>query len=128
MEVLLAGQVPTEKDRLDAAALAAAQENVRHVTNDLGVGSMAGLSDSTADALLAVKVRSALLRTKGVPLEVIKTSCTLGSIYLFGKVSADEAEAAKRAASLVEGVKRVVAAFEILSPEEYAKYAPKPAS
>lgn len=121
-DVLLAGQVPSEQDRLDAAALAARAENVRHVSNELEIGSMAGLSSGTDDALLATKVRTALLEEKGMPPGVIVVHCTLGSIYLMGKVSAHEAEVGKAVASHVEGVKRVVALFEILSPEEHAQY------
>ncbi len=123
--VLLAGQVPQEKDRQDAEALAASSEEVRGVTNELTIGSLAGLSSQADDAFLAGKVREALIEVKGLPAGVVKTSATLGSIYLFGKVSAEEAELAKQAASRVSGVKRVVVLFEILSPEEYARFVKK---
>lgn len=121
-EVLLAGQVPQEKDRADAEALAAAAQNVHHVTNELTIGSLSGLSGQGDDALLAGKVRTSLLEVKGLQPGVVKTSTTMGSVYLFGKVSAEEADLAKQSASRVSGVKRVVALFEILTPEEYAKY------
>ncbi len=120
--VQLAGQVPSEQDRLDAAAIAARAENVRHVTNELEIGSLAGLTSDTDDALLATKVRTAMLEEKGMPPGVIAVHCTLGSIYLFGKVDAHEAEVGKAVASHVEGVKRVVALFEILTPEEHAQF------
>ena len=121
-EVLLAGQVSSEQDRLDAAAIAARAENVRRVTNELEIGSLGGLSNGTDDALLAAKVRTSLLEEKGMAPGVVVVHCTLGSIYLFGKVNAHEAEVAKAVASHVEGVKRVVALFQILSPEEYARF------
>ena len=121
-DVLLAGQVPQEKDRTDAEALAAAAENVHHVTNELAIGSMGGLSNQAEDALLGSRVGTTLLGVKGLPPGVVKTSATLGSVYLFGKVSAAEADLAKQSASRVSGVKRVVALFEILTPEEFAKY------
>lgn len=126
-QVLLAGQVPQEKDRADAEAVARAADSVRGVTNDLTIGSMAGLSNGANDALLAGKVKAALLGAKGLAPEIVKTTATMGNVYLFGRVSSQEADIAKSAASQVAGVKRVVALFEILSPEEYAKV-PQPQS
>jgi len=120
-KVLLAGQVPTEKDRSDAEAIAASSENVRQVVNELTLGSLAGLTSTTSDITLAGKVRGALLDAPGLPSGVIKVSCTDGSIYLFGRVSSAEAESAKRAASHVSGVKRVVALFDLLSDTEVAQ-------
>ena len=122
-EVLLAGMVPQEKDRADAEALAASRQNVRRVTNELAIGSLAGLSSQADDVLLSSKVHAALLEVKGLPPGIVKASTTLASVYLFGKVSAEEAELAKQATSRVSGVKRVVAAFEILTPEQYKQYA-----
>lgn len=121
--VVLAGQVPQEKDRTDAEALARAADSVRGVSNELAIGSMAGLSSGADDAVLAGKVKASLLGAKGLAPEIVKTSVTLGTVYLFGRVNAQEAEIAKATASQVSGVKRVVAMFEILSPEEYAKVA-----
>lgn len=121
-DVLLAGQVPQEKDRIDAEALATAAQNVHHITNELSIGSLAGLSSEADDAVLAGKVRASLLEVNGLPPGIVKTSATLGSIYLFGKVDAQEADLAKQSASRVSGVKRVVALFEILTPEERAKF------
>lgn len=120
-EVLLAGQVPREQDRTDAQAIAAAQLNVHQVYNQLSIGSMAGLSDTADDVVLAGKVKAALLEAKGLPGGVVKTTATLGNIYLQGKVSKAEADIAKQTASQVSGVKKVVALFEILSPEEYER-------
>lgn len=119
--VLLAGQVPTEKDRSVAEALAGVQTNVRQVTNELTIGSLAGLGSPTDDTLLAGKVRAALLDVPGLPAQVVKTTCTNGVIYLLGRVGREEAELAKAAASRVNGVKRVVALFELLTDAELAQ-------
>lgn len=114
-KVLLAGQVPSEKDRADAESLASASQNVRQVINELTIGSLAGLSSGTADELLAGKVRAALLEEPGLKTGTVKVTCTNGAIYLFGLVSDAEAEVAKRAASHVNDVKRVVALFDLVS-------------
>lgn len=120
-KVLLAGQVPTEKDRSVAEALAGVQTNVRQVYNELTIGSLAGLASPSDDTLLAGKVRAALLDVPGLPAQVVKTTCTNGIVYLFGRVGRDEAELAKTAASRVNGVKRVVALFELLTDAELAQ-------
>ena len=126
-KVILAGQVPTDKDRDYAERLAAVQQNVQQVHNELAIGSLAGLSSSSDDTLLAGKVRAALLEVSGLAKGVVRTNCTDGNIYLMGRVSAAEADLAKRAASRVSGVKRVVAYFEILSDAEYEEFKPKAA-
>jgi len=117
-KVLLAGQVPTDKDRADAEALAVASPNVRLVTNELRLGSLAGLNHHFDDELLAGKVRAALLDVPGLATGVIKVSCTNGDIYLMGRVSSTEADLAKRASSHINDVKRVVALFDLLSDAE----------
>jgi osmotically-inducible protein OsmY len=112
-KVLLAGQVPSEKDRADAEALANASLNVHQIVNELTIGSLAGLGNQTDDFLLAGKVRSALLDVPGLGANVVKVTCTDGSIYLFGEVNPAEADLAKRATSHINGVKRVVALFDL---------------
>jgi osmotically-inducible protein OsmY len=127
-KVLIAGQVPSDKDRDYAERLAAVQQDVQSVHNELTIGSLAGLSSQTDDALLRGKVASALLDVPGLATGVVKTTCTDGTIYLLGRVSAAEAALAERAASHVNGVKRVVALFELLSDAEMEQYKPKPAA
>jgi osmotically-inducible protein OsmY len=128
-KVLLAGQVPSDQDRDYAERLAAVQQNVQTVHNELTIGSLAGLSSQTDDGLLRGKVASALLDVPGLSSGVVKTTCTDGTIFLLGRVSAAEAALAERAASHVNGVKRVVALFDVLSDAEMEPYKPKaPAS
>jgi len=120
-KVLLAGQVKTAQQRATAEAVAAKAENVREVVNELTVSELATLGDRTDDTLLAGKVKAALLGADGVPTEVIKTTVEQGVVYLMGKVSASEGEAAAKAASRVSGVRRVVKLFEVISDQEVAQ-------
>jgi osmotically-inducible protein OsmY len=119
-KVLLAGQVRTAEQRATAEAVSAKVENVREVVNELTVGELATLGDRTDDTLLAGKVKAALLGADGVPTEVVRTTVEQGVVYLLGKVSASEGEAAARAASHVSGVRRVVKLFEVVSDQEIA--------
>jgi osmotically-inducible protein OsmY len=118
--VLLAGQVKSADQRATAEAVAAKAENVREVVNELTVGELATLGDRTDDTLLAGKVKTALLSADGVPTEVVKTTVEQGVVYLMGKVSASEGDAAAKAASHVSGVRRVVKLFEVISDQEVA--------
>jgi len=120
-KVLLAGQVPQEKDRAEAETIAASSEAVRQVVNELTIGSMSGLDVRTDDTATAGKVRSELLQAPGLPNGAVKVTCTDGTIYLFGRVGSAEAEIAQRAASHVGGVKRVVALFDLLTDAELAQ-------
>jgi osmotically-inducible protein OsmY len=124
-KVLLAGQVPTDNDRDYAERLSAVQQNVQQVHNELTIGSLAGLSNKTDDAVLAGKVRAALLDVPGLSTGAVKTTCTDGTIFLLGRVGNAEADLAKRAASRISGVKRVVAFFDLLTDAELEEYKPK---
>lgn len=119
-KVLLAGQVKTAEQRALAEAVAAKVENVREVVNELTVGQLATLGDRTDDTLLAGKVKTALLGAEGVPTEVVKTTVEEGVVYLLGKVTPSEAEAAAQAASRVSGVRRVVKLFDLITDQELA--------
>ena len=120
-KVLLAGQVPSEKDRTDAEGIAAGTQGVRQVVNELTIGSLTSMPTGTQDSALAGEVRGALLNASGLPPGVVLVSCTGGTIYLFGRVGSKEAEVAEHAASRVGGVKRVVALFDLLSDAELAQ-------
>ena len=119
-KVLLAGQVKTAEQRATAEAVAGKVENVREVVNELAVGELATLGDRTDDTLLAGKVKTALLGAEGVPTEVVKTTVEQGVVYLLGKVTPSEAEAAATAASQVSGVRRVVKLFDLITDQEVA--------
>jgi osmotically-inducible protein OsmY len=112
-KVLLAGQVPHEPDRGTAEAIATGSQDVRQVINEITIGTMAGLASRTDDSALVGKVRAAMLAIQDLPAGAVKVSCTDGSIYLFGRVNVREADVSKRAASRVNGVKRVVALFDV---------------
>ena len=119
-KVLLAGQVKTAEQRALAESLARKVENAREVVNELTVGEPATLGDRTDDTLLAGKVKTALLSADGVPTGVVETTVEQGVVYLLGKVSPSEGDAAARAASRVSGVRRVVKLFDLITDQEVA--------
>ena len=119
-KVLLAGQVKAAEQRALAESVARKVENVREVVNELTVGETATLGDRTDDTLLAGKVKTALLSADGVPTGVVETTVEQGVVYLLGKVSPSEGDAAAKAASRVSGVRRVVKLFDLITDQEVA--------
>jgi osmotically-inducible protein OsmY len=119
-KVLLAGQVKTPEGRALAEQVASKVEHVREVVNELTVGPIATLGDRTDDTLLAGRVKAALLGAEGVPSGVVLTAVDQSVVYLLGKVTPAEGDAAARAASRVSGVRRVVKLFELITDQEVA--------
>jgi len=117
-KVLLAGEVRTAEMRAQAEAAAAQAENVREVVNELVVSEPATLGDRTDDTLISGKVKTALLGADGVPGGVVKTTVNRDVVYLMGKVTPAEGEAAAKAASRVGGVRRVVKLFDLMTDQE----------
>jgi len=117
-KVLLAGEVKTAEQRALAEQVAAKVENVRQVVNELTVGDLATLGDRTDDTILSGKVKATLLEADGVPTGVVKTTVNRGVVYLLGKVTPAEGEAAAKAASRVSGVRRVVKLFDLITDQD----------
>ena len=87
----------------------------------LGLGFKAELSGRD-NALLA-----AMLQDKNVPSSAIKVVSERAVVYLMGRVTPAEGEAAARVASRVSGVQRVVKNFDYLTEAEAAAEAAKAA-
>ncbi len=119
--VLLTGEVVNEQGKLDAQAIAEKTENVAGVLNELHIGSLSTLSNRNFDTALSAKVRAALLEAKGVPSATVKIVSERSVVYLMGRVTQEEGEAAARAASRVSGVRQVVKYFDYLSESEAAE-------
>jgi len=119
-KVLLAGQVKTAEKRALAEAVASKVEHVREVANEVTVGPIATVGDRTDDTLLAGKVKAALVGAEGVPTGIVLTTVDQSVVYLMGKVTPAEGDAAARAASRVSGVRRVVKLFELVSDRDVA--------
>lgn len=127
--VLLTGEVTTEQGKADVQTLAERAQNVAGVLNELHVGSLSTLSNRNFDTALSAKVRAALLEAKGVPSNTIKVVSERSVVYLMGRLSTAEADAAAGAASRVSGVRQVVKYFDYLNDQEAAELnrAPPPA-
>jgi len=126
--VLLTGEVTTEQAKTEAQALAEKSENVVAVLNELHVGSLSTLSNRNFDTALTSKVIAALVQAKDVPSGTIKVVSERAVVYLMGRVTQGEGDAAARAASRVSGAQRVVKYFDYLSDKEAAALTSSPAA
>jgi osmotically-inducible protein OsmY len=119
-KVLLAGQVISEKIYFEVEKIAKDGENVREVVNELQVRELSPATVRNNDIAISGKVKGALLESKKVPVGVVKVTTERGIVYLLGRVTPDEGNAAAEAAARVSGVNKVVKVFDYLTAEELA--------
>lgn len=126
-QALLTGEVPNAQDRQTVEQLVSQVENARSVVNDLAVMSASSLSQRSNDTFITGKVRASLVDAQDISANSFKVVTERSIVYLMGRVSQREANRATDVARGVSGVTKVVRVFEIVSEEELARIAPKPA-
>lgn len=124
-QVLITGEVSSDKTRAQVEQLIGRVQNVRSVVNELAVGPASSTSERANDALLVARVKAAMVDTEDVFANVYKVVGERGTIYLMGRVTQREAKRATDVVRGVSGVKRVVRVFEYLTEEELRALQPK---
>ncbi len=127
-QALLTGEVPTEADKATAEQVVAKVDNVRSVVNELAVLGNSTLTQRSNDALVTGRVKAALVDAKDLTVHAYKVATERGTVYLLGRVTQREAARATDVVRAVQGVQRVVRVLEIISEEDLARMAPKPAA
>ena len=126
-QVLLTGEVPTEKDRELVEKTVAGVDNVRSVVNELGVMPNSTLTQRSNDTLITGKVKASLVDAKDVSLNAFKVVTERNTVFLMGRVTPREVKRVTEIVRGVGGVEKVVRVFEIISEDELARYQTKPA-
>ena len=111
---LLVGQAPGENIKREAQRLAEAVPNVTRLHNQIRIGNPTQPSTRANDVWLATKVKTKLVtdkRVDGLHIEVIVED---SEVFLMGLVTEQEANTAVDIVRNLNGVARVVKAFEIL--------------
>jgi osmotically-inducible protein OsmY len=116
--VLLTGQVADEATRGEVSAILAGVPNVRGVSNETEIAGVSSLTQRSSDALITSKVKARLLDAQRVSANHVKVVTEMGKVFLMGLLTESEARAAKEIAAATGGVSKVVAIFEIVTPEE----------
>jgi osmotically-inducible protein OsmY len=127
-KVLLTGEVLTPEAKAEAERIAASAENVRAVLNELGVGRLSSIGSRTKDTAISGKVRAAFLESRKVQSGVVKVTTERAIVYLMGRVTPAEGDAAAQVAARVSDVLGVVKAFDYLTEKELEELRGTPAT
>ena len=122
--VLLSGEVNSEAARDQAAQIAKGVDNVTDVLNELNVMPASSLSTRANDTLVATKVKATLVDAKDLISSAFDVVVQRGNVYLMGRVTEREAQRATDLIRTIEGVKRVVRCFEIITEDQLDQLQP----
>ena len=123
-QVLLTGEVPTEQAKQQAEQIVSRVENVTGTINELAVAPPTSLAQRSSDALITGQVKASLVDDSSLSVSAFKVVTERGTVYLMGRVTQREADRATQIARHINGVKRVVRIFEIISEEELRRLTP----
>jgi osmotically-inducible protein OsmY len=124
-QVLITGEVSSDRVRQQVEQLIGRVENVRLVANELAVGPASSFGDRSNDVLLVAKVKAAMVDSEDVFANVFKVVAERGTVYLMGRVTQREATRATEVVRGVSGVKRVVKVFEYITEDELRAMQPR---
>ena len=126
-QVLLTGEVPSDKERQAVAGIVEKVENVKSVVNELSVMPNASLGSRSNDLVVTGKIKASLVDSRDLFANAFKVVTERNTVYLMGRVTQREADSATQVVRNVSGVNKVVRLFEIISEEELRRMAPPPA-
>ena len=126
-QVLLTGEVPSEKERQAVTAIAEKVENVKSVMNELTAMSITSLGSRSNDLIVTGKIKATLVDSRDLFANAFKVVTERNTVYLMGRVTQREADSATALIRNVNGVNKVVRMFEIISEEELRGLLPAPA-
>ncbi|WP_018652571.1 division/outer membrane stress-associated lipid-binding lipoprotein [Actinobacillus capsulatus] len=107
-KVLLVGQAPSFDAVENAKNLAAGAEGVTEIYNEIRTGSKIGVGQISIDSWITTAVKSKLLINSEVKSTEVKVITENGEVFLVGKLSPNQADAAAEAARTVSGVNKVI--------------------
>ncbi|CAM4117408.1 division/outer membrane stress-associated lipid-binding lipoprotein [Pseudoalteromonas byunsanensis] len=112
--VLMVGQVANTEMKHQAQNALKDIPAIRQVHNQLRISSNIGVTTQTHDVWLTSKVKTKLLAAEDVSGNNIKVVTENSEVFLMGLVKQEEADRAVEIARNINGVTRVVKAFEYL--------------
>ncbi|WP_148254662.1 BON domain-containing protein [Aidingimonas lacisalsi] len=112
--VLLTGQVPSQELKDKALEIAEAVRNVRKVHNELSVSANLPVGQRISDGWLSTRIRTDLATNESIDASRIRVVTENASVYLMGIVTRDEGDRIAQAIANINGVQRIVKAFEYL--------------
>jgi len=125
-QVLLTGEITSERDRQTILQLVEKIENVRSVVSEMTIAPVSTLSERSNDLLISAKVKASLVDSRDLFANAFKVVTERGTVYLMGRVTLREANSATNVIRNVNGVNKVVRVFEIITEEELRNLLPPP--
>ena len=125
--VLLSGEVVTPALRQRAAEIVRYVPEVKLVYNELLVAPPSSPEDRAIDAAVTVQVKAALLQISLPDFDPtrVKVVTERGTVYLFGLLWPDEANAVVETVRYLKGVQQVVKLFEYIQLPQAPASAPQ---
>lgn len=117
-EVLLTGQVTTDKQRTLAENTVKSIPGVTHVYNLVQISPPTPLLKRASDLWITTKVKTQLIAMNEIEPDKIKVVTENGTVYLMGMVMPEQADIAIDIARNTEGVEQVVKMFTYLRPSK----------
>ena len=124
--VLLTGEVRDEAAKAAAEQEAKAIDGVHSVLNELVVAEPSSFGQRSNDTYITSKVKASLLDAKDVFGNAVKVVTERGVVYLMGQATEREAKRSAEIAAGVDGVQKVVKAFEYMTEEELTQLSSAP--
>jgi osmotically-inducible protein OsmY len=124
-QVLLTGEVPNEQVKQTAEQVVSGVDNVKGIVNELAVMANTTLAQRSSDTLITGKVKASLVDDRNLYVGAFKVVTERGVVYLMGRVTQREADRATQIARSIDGVRRVVRIFEIVTDEELRQLVPQ---
>ena len=110
--VLLTGEVPDARTRMDIEKIVRAVPGARGVTNELEIAGISSMGARTNDTYVTSKVKASFIDANKFSPVHVKVVTENGVVYLLGIVIEQEANDAVELARTVAGVRKVVKIFE----------------
>jgi osmotically-inducible protein OsmY len=125
-QVLLTGEIASDRDRQTIVQLVEKIENVRSVVSEMAITPISTLGERSNDLLITAKVKGSLVDSRDLFANAFKVVTERGTVYLMGRVTQREANSATNVIRNVNGVNKVVRLFEIITEEELRNLLPPP--
>lgn len=107
-KILLIGQAPSDYVKDQARNITAGVNGVAHVYNEIRIGQKIGVTQIGQDSWITTKIKSQLLANAQVKATEVKVITENGEVFLMGKLSNAQINAASNVAKHTRGVVRVV--------------------
>ena len=117
-KVLLIGEAKEESIKNQASADVKVMKNVRSLFNEIIIGPNSTFGARASDSYLASSIKTQLVFSADIPSNSMNISVEGGRVYLMGMLTQQEADKAKQLVSKVNGVRQVIAFFDIISEAE----------